>query len=87
MDRKVILMSQITKLIIWIPIGKTRSLITLETGHELKLKLKMISEKEIQTANDVSHGFIDYANVWDKIRHKDLFEPLGKLNVFGRMLD
>lgn len=38
----------------------------------------------IQMQKYVHLRFTDYAKAFDKVRYKDLFEPLGKLNLLGK---
>lgn len=49
--------------------------------------IRMKSERVIQIQKDVQLRFIHYANVFDNARHKDPFELLGKLHLFGNVLE
>lgn len=46
--------------------------------------LRMILERAIQMQKDVYLHFIDYAEVFDKVWHTELFELLGKFGLFWK---
>lgn len=48
-----------------------------------KFMIRMLSERAIQM-QDVHLCFIDYTKAFDKVKHKDLFELLGKLDIFQK---
>lgn len=43
-----------------------------------------ISERAMQMQKDMCLYFIDYAKLFDKIQHKDLFKLPRKLDLFGK---
>lgn len=46
----------------------------------------MVSEREIQMQKGVYLCFIEYEKAFDKLWHKDLFEMLRKLDLFGKYI-
>lgn len=42
----------------------------------------MIVDREIEMQKYINQCLIDYTKAFDKIQHENLFELLGKLNLF-----
>ena len=49
--------------------------------------LRCITERAVEMQKDVYMCFIDYKKAFDKVRHDQLFEDLGKLDFFGKDLE
>ena len=48
--------------------------------------LRMITERATEFQKDVCLCFIDYTKAFDKVRHNELFEDLGILDLHGKDL-
>jgi len=96
--RTISLMSHVTKIILRILLMRARSRITPEIGIEqfgfvedsgtrnAIFVLRNITERAVEMQKDVYMCFIDYTKAFDKVRHEDLFEDLGKLDIYGKDL-
>jgi len=96
--RTISLMSHVTKIILRILLMRARSRITPEIGIEqfgfvadsgtrnAIFVLRNITERAVEMQKDVFMCFIDYTKAFDKVRHEDLFEDLGKLDLHGKDL-
>ena len=91
-------MSHVTKIILRILLMRARSRITPEIGMEqfgfvedsgtrnAIFVIRMITERAVEMQKDVFMCFIDYTKAFDKVRHEQLFEELGKLDLYGKDL-
>ena len=96
--RTISLMSHVTKIILRILLLRARSRIKPEIGKEqfgfvedagtrnAIYVLRMITERAVEMQKDVFMCFIDYSKAFDKVRHDQLFEDLGKLDLHGKDL-
>lgn len=48
--------------------------------------LRRISVREIQKKKNIYLRFIDYAKAFGNVRHKELSEQLGTLELFGKYI-
>jgi len=91
--RTISLMSHVTKIILRILLLRARSRIKPEIGIEqfgfvedsgtrnAIFVLRNILERAVEMQKDVYMCFIDYTKAFDKVKHEDLFEELGKLDL------
>ena len=46
--------------------------------------LRVITERAVEMQKDIYMCFIDYAKAFDKVRHRELFENLDKLDLYRK---
>ena len=96
--RTISLMSHVTKIVLRILLLSARSRITPEIGNQqfgfVKdagtrngiFVVRIITERAVEMQKEVYICFIDYTNAFDKVKRKDLFEDLSKLDLHGKDL-
>ena len=89
-------MSHVTKIILRVLLLRLRSRIRPDIGREQFgfvedagtrnsiFVLRVITERAVEMQKDIYMCFIDYAKVFDKVRHQELFEDLDKLDLYRK---
>ena len=96
--RTISLISQITKLMLWILLMRVKGKLQARVSEEQYgfrrgsgcrnaiFILRMLSERCIEIQKDLYVCFIDYEKAFDNVRHKELFECLKRSGIDGKDL-
>ena len=98
LHRTISLMSHFTKILLRVLMLRMRKSLRPEISHSqfgfmpdkgtrnAIFTLTMLMERCIEVQKDLHLCFIDYSKAFDKVRHEELFEMLGKLDIDGKDL-
>jgi hypothetical protein len=98
MFRTISLLSQITKIILRVLMTRARRKISEQISEEQYgfvadkgtrnaiFILRMLGERAVEMQQDLYLCFIDYQKAFDNVKHEELFEALGEIDLDGKDL-